>query len=146
LKSERFLEVKTYLDSSAYAKRFVEEDGSEVVDAVCGEASMLVLSVLCLPEIVSAFNRRLREKKLTRRGYELLKKRLAEEIKDAWIVNLTPGVIEVSVSLLEKNSLRAFDAIHIACAVECKADLFVSADRNQLSAAQKSGLKILSVA
>ena len=81
----------------------MEEYGSEDVDAVCGEASVLVLSVLCLPEIVSAFNRRLREKKLTRRDYELLKKRLAEEIKDAWIVNLTPGVIEVSVSLLEKK-------------------------------------------
>ena len=138
--------MKTYLDSSAYAKRFVEEYGSEDVDAVCGEASVLVLSVLCLPEIVSAFNRRLREKKLTRRDYELLKKRLAEEIEDAWIVNLTPGVIEVSVSLLEKNSLRAFDAIHIACALESEADLFVSADKNQIEAARKSGLKILSVA
>lgn len=135
--------MKTYLDSSAYAKRFVDEHGSEEVDAVCGQASVLALSVLCLPEIVSAFNRRLREKTLTRRDYEIVKKKLAEEIKDAWIVNLTPGVIAESVSLLEKNSLRAFDAIHIACALECKADLFVSADRNQLAAAQKSGLKIL---
>jgi predicted nucleic acid-binding protein len=120
----------------------VEESGSEDVDSVCRETSMLVLSVLCVPEILSALNRRLREKILTRRDYSSAKNRLAEEIKDAWVVNLTPDVIATAIFLLEKNSLRAADAIHIACALESEADSFVSADKNQIEAARTSGLKV----
>jgi predicted nucleic acid-binding protein len=32
------------------------------------------------------------------------------------------------------------DALHVACALEWKADLFVTSDRRQLDAAIKSGL------
>ena len=38
-----------------------------------------------------------------------------------------------------------FDAIHIACALEWNADLFVSSDEKQLLAAKKAGLKITQV-
>jgi predicted nucleic acid-binding protein len=37
------------------------------------------------------------------------------------------------------------NAIHIACAMEWNADLFVSSDEKQLLAAQKAGLKITQV-
>jgi predicted nucleic acid-binding protein len=49
--------VKTFFDSSAFAKRYIEESGSQNVDALCQEAGEVGLSVLCVPEIVSALNR-----------------------------------------------------------------------------------------
>ena len=48
--------MKTYLDSSSFAKRFVDEAGSDAVEAICAEASELGLSVICVPEIVSALD------------------------------------------------------------------------------------------
>jgi len=43
--------------------------------------------------------------------------------------------------ILENHSLRAMDSLHIACAVEWKADLFVTADKRQWIAAKQSGLR-----
>jgi hypothetical protein len=39
------------------------------------------------------------------------------------------------------NVLRAMDALHIACALEWKADLFITSDKKQLDAAMQAGLQ-----
>lgn len=63
-----------------------------------------------------------------------------EDIHDAIVLQVTPSVISHSVSLLENNTLRAMDALHIACALEWQAQLFATADSRQLNAAQNAGL------
>lgn len=135
--------MKTFFDSSAFAKRYVEEEGSHEVDEICKDTSTLALSIICIPEIISALNRRLREKELTRKQYSTVKSRFLIEIKDSILINLTPSVISKTTVLLEKHRLRGMDAIHIACAIEWQAELFVSSDKRQIEAARKSGLKIL---
>ena len=42
---------------------------------------------------------------------------------------------------IEASPVRAMDALHVACALEWDAELFASADKQQLSAAKKAGLK-----
>jgi len=37
--------------------------------------------------------------------------------------------------------VRAMDALHVACAIQWGAELFVSADERQVAAAKKAGLK-----
>ena len=132
--------MKTYFDASAFAKRYVEEDGSQMVDDICRQASELSLSVICVPEIISALNRRIREKKLSRRNYATIKKYLSNDVRDAVIINLTTDVIAATISLLEASPLRAMDALHVACALEWGADIFVSSDKRQITAARKAGL------
>jgi len=63
-----------------------------------------------------------------------------EDVHDAIVLQVTPSVISHSVGLLEKNTLRAMDVLHIACALEWPAELFATADRRQLNAAQNAGL------
>ncbi len=133
--------MKLYLDSSAFAKRFVEEAGSQNVERLCSQATELGLSVLCVPEIISALNRRLREKALTRQDYLHAKQRLAQEVRDAAIINLTPDVIQSCIGILETSSLRTMDALHVACAMAWEVDLFVSSDRRQVAAAKAAGLR-----
>jgi uncharacterized protein len=132
--------VRTFFDGSAFAKRFVEEIGSQSVDAICMEATDLALSVVCIPEIISALNRRVREGGLTRQQYVEAKQRLSEDVADASIVNLVPQVLARCTTILEDSPVRAVDALHIACAVAWEAELFVSADQQQISAAKKTGL------
>jgi len=132
--------VKTFFDASTFAKRYVEENGSQLVDDICQEASELSLSVICVPEIISALNRRIREKRLSHQDYVAVKQHLSDDVRDAVIINLTPEVIATSTSLLEASPLRAMDALHIACALESGADLFVSSDKRQITAAKKAGL------
>ncbi len=125
----------------AFAKRYVEEPGSEAVEALCGTASELALSVVCIPEILSALNRRVRERSVSARQYRTARNSLFEDIRDAEIVNLTPEVISTCTTILEASPVRVMDAIHVACAVQWGTDLFVSADEKQISAARKTGLR-----
>lgn len=137
--------MKTFFDSSAFAKRYVEEPGSDEVEAACLAATDLGLCVICVPEILSAFNRRLRERGLRQSDYKLMKERLLEDVTDATIVDLTPAVIKEAVAMLETSILRAADALHIAAAVAWDAEWFISADRRQLAAARKAGLRTKAV-
>ncbi len=129
--------MKICFDSSAYAKRFIEEPGSQQVDNICQGASEVGLAIICYPEIISALNRRLRENSINKQEYKLAKNQLSEELSDIDIINITPKVVALSISLLEKNALRAMDALHIACALEWNASLFVTCDHKQEQAAKK---------
>jgi uncharacterized protein len=133
--------VRTFFDSSAFAKRYVDEAGSQAVDAICAGATELALSVVCIPEIISALNRRVREGSLSPEQYVEAKTRFSEDVKDAAIVNLTSPVLSRCTTILEQSPVRAVDALHVACAAAWEAELFVSADKRQLSAANKAGLR-----
>lgn len=137
--------MSVFFDSSAFAKRYVDEEGSDAVQELCAQADSLVLSVLCLPEIVSALNRSVRERRITPAQYAAAKRRLLEDAGDAEIVNLTPDVVALAVKLLEAHPLRAMDALHLACAERTKAKLFVSGDHRQTAAARQRGMNVRAV-
>ncbi len=138
--------MRIFFDPSSLVKRYVEEKGSEEVLRLCGQATELGLSVICFPEIISALSRLRREKKLAGPEYVRAKHALIEDLSDASICNITETGVDQCVLLLEENVLRAMDGFHIAAALEWKADLFVSSDGRQISAARKSGLQVKSVA
>ena len=58
---------------------------------------------------------------------------------DVDICQITPDVLVSVVSLLESHPLRAMDALHVACALAVKPDVFVSADRRQLFGSAQGG-------
>ena len=138
--------MKVFLDTSALAKRYIDEQGSDKVKALCQQADTLVVSVICLPELISALSRLVRERRLAKAAYRRLKGDAAADLEDADVCQITPEVLVTVVALLESHPLRALDAIHVACAMAIEPDAFASADRRQLSAARKAGLKVVDVA
>jgi predicted nucleic acid-binding protein len=137
--------VKLFLDTSALAKRYIAEQGSDTVLRLCREARQLAVSVICLPEMISTLNRLVRERRLSRAKYQVLKQTLLGDLAGADLCELTTAVMRAVIRLLESNPLRAVDAIHVACAVAYGADLFGSADRRQLAAARKLKLRVVDV-
>ncbi len=135
--------MRIFFDSSAFAKRYVREEGSDTVLLWCDQATELCLSGIALPEIISAFCRLQREKLITPLQYRHLKTMLMTDIADASICDFTPEVIRSTIIALENNMLRGMDAIHIGSALTLKADLFVSADGRQCNAAEQAGLRIV---
>jgi predicted nucleic acid-binding protein len=133
--------VRTFLDSSSFAKRYIEETGSSAVDDLCAKATELAICVICIPEIISALNRRLRERLIAHQDYLAAKQFLSSDVRDVVVINLVPTVISKCTLLLESNPIRAMDALHVASAIEWEADLFASSDRKQLAAAKKAGLR-----
>ena len=134
--------MKLAVDSSSFAKRYVQEIGSERLEHYLEGASELAFSVVLVPEIISGLNRRLREHILTLVDYRAVKKQLLDDVSDITVLHITPSVVARSVKLLENNSLRAMDALHVACALEWGADLFITSDRRQFMAAKNSGLQV----
>lgn len=131
----------SFFDSSAFAKRFIEESGSDEIQKICMNSESIALSSICFPEIISALNRRLRENSISVKDYLMIKEKMIVEFENIEIINVVPEVIAKSISLLEKNNIRTIDAIHIASALIWKPNLFVSADKRQILVAKKAGLK-----
>ncbi len=73
-------------------------------------------------------------------NYNLAKKQLLNDVRDATILQITSAVVLQSIKLLEVNVLRAMDALHIACALEWQADLFLTSDKKQFEAAVNAGI------
>lgn len=134
-----------FFDSSAFAKRYVQEAGSDEVLSWSERASEIGLSGIALPEIISAFCRLSREKRISRKQYHSLKVSLLEDVRDAAICDLSPEVIRHSILALEKSVLRGMDAIHIGSALALSAAVFVSADQRQCHAAKLAGLRVVKV-
>lgn len=137
--------MRVFFDTSAFVKRYVSEAGTDTVLQWCEQATEIILSGIALAEIVSTFCRLQREGKITDTQYRQLKSLLMADIEDAAICDLTPVVLAHAIWSLEKNVLRGMDAIHIGSALALKADVFISADRRQLEAAARTGLRVESV-
>jgi hypothetical protein len=130
-----------FFDSSAFVKRYVSEAGTDAVLEWCDRATEIGLSAIVLPEIISAFCRLRREARISDTQYRQLKSLLLVDIEDAAICDLTPAVLAQAISSLEDNVLRGMDALHIGSAVALKVDVFISADKRQLDAAARAGLR-----
>ena len=137
--------MRVFFDSSAFVKRYVREEGTDVVLSWCDQATELCLSGIALPEIVSAFCRMEREKRVSPLQYRHLKTTLMADISDAAICDLAPEVMRHTIIALENNVLRGMDAIHIGSALALKAEIFVSADARQCAAAEQAGLTVVQV-
>lgn len=137
--------MRVCMDASAFAKRYIKEAGTAEVLACCDQASELALSVITIPEVISAFCRLRREGRLTADRYRRIKADLMADIADVMICDTTPEVIQHAVKALENNQLRAMDAIHLAAAVACEAEQFVSADARQCKAAEALGLHVVAL-
>ncbi len=134
--------MRVFFDSSAFAKRYVREAGTEAVLEWCDRAAEICLSAIALPEIISAMCRLQREGKLTPQQYRQIKSLLLADIEDIAISDVTATVIQHAFASLENNVLCGMDAIHIASALALHADMFVSADMRQCDAAANAGLAI----
>ena len=137
--------MRVYFDSSAFAKRYVNEAGTQEVLTWCDRASELALSIIAVPELISAFCRLLCEGRLDESQYRQIKSVLMEDIADALICDTTPRVIQYAVRALESQPLRGTDAIHIGAAQACTAEVFVSADARQCAAARNLGLQVVAL-
>jgi len=135
--------MNLFADSSALAKRYVADEKSDEFDQLLQSATSLTVSVLCLPEVISALCRRRRERVLTTAQYAAAKGALESDLADATVIQITDEVTLSCIQLLETNSLRSSDAIQIASALAWRSDMFVSADARQCAAARASGLSVV---
>jgi predicted nucleic acid-binding protein len=143
-----------YFDTSALVKRYVAEVGSTWVRSTIARHSGHVsyASVLAQPEAISALQRKVREGHLEEDRARTLAGRVTTHFAHSYaLVAITPSVIVQACELLQHYSLRAYDALQLACAMAVRrvlqhnalpAPLFVAADDTLLAAAAGEGFVV----
>lgn len=135
--------MRVFLDTSALSKRYVEEEGSARVRDLCTSADALAVSVLVVPELISTLCRLVREGRLSSEDYRSLKSAVQADLSDADLCDLSQDAFDHAIRCLESHPLRALDALHVGSALIYQPDLFVSADRRQVEAADREGLAVV---
>ncbi|MBN2494236.1 MAG: type II toxin-antitoxin system VapC family toxin [Deltaproteobacteria bacterium] len=135
-----------YLDTSALVKLYVAESKSAEVRKMIRKADSVATSRVAYPEARSAFARRHREGALTPAGIRKAVSALDRDMDAYVIVELQEHVARQAGLLAERHSLRGFDAIHLASALDLgllagRMPAFVTFDDRQARAADEEGLK-----
>jgi predicted nucleic acid-binding protein len=144
--------VTYYLDTSAALKQYVNEVGSEWQKHTLSRDTVIVATQLLIVEVASALNRRVREGTVEHHDYARLSGRFRDDCRDVYqLVILDDAIVDVAYALLERHSLRAYDAVHLATAITVNRWLveageaaltFLCADNHLLAAASAEGLAV----
>lgn len=141
-----------YFDTSALIKQYVNETGSEWVRNLFlpEHDHFFITCRLTMPEIYSAFARRLRERSVTEASYATNIRAFESDATAVYrFLELTLEVVQLSRHILEQYPLRANDAVQLASAVVANRLLiasnltplrFLSADERLIQAATAEGL------
>jgi predicted nucleic acid-binding protein len=113
-----------FFDSSALAKRYVTESGTAWVQALADPAAgnSLYVARITLVELVSAISRRRKKGDLTpaAAGAALTDVR-ADFTSSYYVIEVTAALVEQAQALAEKHTLRGYDAVQLATALEVNA-------------------------
>ena len=144
-----------YLDTSALAKRYLPEAGTDWVNALFS-SEPLAISHLAMVELASALARRTREGDLTAETRDAIFRAFAADIDQLVVLELGPEVVQQATTMLLEAPrtvrLLSLDALHVATARVAfararrrgvAAGAFVTADKDLAAAAEWAGLKLL---
>jgi hypothetical protein len=142
--------VNYFLDTSALAKRYVNEVGTEWVRSLIDPTAnhVIVICELTPVEYFSVLGRRQREGLLTPTDSAIFQARFLVDYRQEYIsVWLQPDVLMQARNLLLQYSLRTLDAIQLASALIFQQTfqesiIFVSADQRLLALANEEGLSM----
>ena len=135
-----------YADSSALAKRYIEEPASPLVGRLLAEAP-LATSRLSEAEVASAIVRRWREGSFSMEVRERAFAALHLDLAVLNVVELLPAVSSLAVRLLRRHVLRAADSLQLASAIYLQEKAgasveFMTFDRRLAEAALAEGLAV----
>ena len=147
-----------FFDSSAAVKNYISEVGTNWIKSILVTIPQteIFMASITEVEVIAAFSRRRKGKTLTTNDAAVLISQFkADFSKDYTTVEIVPKIISQAVHLADQHSLRGYDAVQLAAALEIYRKLislkvnfgsstltFVSADNQLNSAAQAEGLTI----
>ena len=139
-----------YLDTSALVKRYVAETGSAIIQELLRREEVAGTATIAYAEVYSGFTRRHREGYVSKRQYALACREFEREWPAYVHVELRGEVLTLARDLIQRHTLRGFDAIHLASALTLHAGLredvtLVASDNRLLHAAAVEHLPILNV-
>jgi predicted nucleic acid-binding protein len=139
--------VIAYFDSSSIVKWFFDEAFSDLARDVRDKANIALTSLIAFPEVLSAFNRAFREGRCSKSQMQVVRKEFVRVWSDFQWIRINEELVLQADELVFTNSLKGFDAVHLASALLLKEDetvtvFFSCFDKNLNHAARERGFLI----
>jgi predicted nucleic acid-binding protein len=136
-----------YFDSSALVKRYIEEEGSDKVNALLKEGSFAVVSSLAYSEILAAITRRHKAGDIETCGLERIKKAFKADWVFLTVVEMHKEIFQSIDEVITRHALKGASSIHLSTALWLKKTtkedvVFVASDLELLKAARAEKLEI----
>jgi len=147
--------LKIYLDSSAIVKRYISEPGTPAADLIFDECWMgrlhIATSIWNIGEVLGVLDVRRRRGWLSEEEFkEVLKNFVSETIKLLHLKSL--NLIPVSTSMLIKTwplilkeHIYEADALQIQACIHSNSNILLTADKELINAATKTGIKAINI-
>ena len=134
-----------YFDSSALVKRYIEEEGSDKVNALLKEGSIAAASRLAYPEILAAITRRHKAGEIETGAFERIKKAFRADWASLVVVEVHKEVFQFIDEVIAKHAMKGAESIHLSTALWLKKAtkeevVFVASDLDLLKAARAEKL------
>lgn len=136
-----------YIDTSALAKRYLSERGSEVFDAfLAAQDDECVICPLGATELESMLQRLQRECLITASFAQQVRRDFAADLSAAlWSMRPFEAASFALATQLMRSlqaPLASLDALHLACSIELACTSFATGDRQLARAAAEHGLQV----
>jgi len=129
--------MNLFIDTSTLVKRYVEEKNSDKVDELFLKTDSIEVSSITRIELNSAFARRLADKSIDKKSYEIALSEFNNELVFFNIVTFSGSVEAEAVNLIRKYQMKTLDAVQLASARLCSRDSFVTSDKRLYEIALK---------
>ena len=137
-----------YLDSSAFVKRYLKEEGTDALTLIISKGKMIATSKLTFPELISAFMRKQRTGEVTKKSLETALETFEADWDKIFVVEFHDELLPKIKLLIGKYPLKGGDAVHLSSALWLQQTVkekvtFVASDEGLLRAARSEKLTIL---
>jgi predicted nucleic acid-binding protein len=140
--------AEPYIDTSALAKRYLDEAGSDDFDAFLSRWSRVLISRLAVVELRCLLQRRRRAGEIDAAYERVALAEFADDIRSGFfqvepLADRHAVVAHDLFDQLPRHSLRTLDALHLAVTQSAGAALLATADRGMARAAAALGIGVV---
>ena len=137
--------AEPYIDTSALAKRYIDEAGSEDFDAFLGRWPRVLISRLAVVEFRCMLQRRRRAAEIDAAYERAAMADFADDVRNGYfevqpLADRHAIIAHDLIDQLSGHTLRTLDALHLAIAQSAGATVLATADRGMARAAEALGI------
>jgi predicted nucleic acid-binding protein len=139
--------MRIYFDTSAFVKRYCEEEGSEMVNEIFESENEIVTSYWTLAEATAAIDKKVTKGQISREERDFVLSLLLSDVLDRHItfVKISNEFIEAMVEMILVHHISADDALQLFSCIVSFSPIFLASDKGLVRAAKREGLKAFNV-
>lgn len=133
-----------FLDTSALAKRYVQEPGAARVRGIFRKRTTIAVARISYAELAAVVARKERVGGMTRDQADAIIERLPEDFGEMTVIEVRKAIVETVPDLVRRHPLRGYDAVQLACALSVAGEAAVTfwcTDDALITAAAAEGLR-----